>query len=194
MKTFKKRVVLVVVLMLGTLVNYANNKEVNNNLNAKKVKVVFKGTKKGHQLTIKDNYGYVLYSEDIQREGDLRKVFDFSKLSDGNYTLELEKDYQIVVKPLKIDGNKITFDENSKKVIFKPVVRNEDNKLLISKITFDQNPLKVDLYYNDEIIYSETLKGDQLVNRVYKLDKEFKGDYKVVIRNNGRRFSNEFEI
>ncbi len=194
MKTLKKRLVLVVVLMLGTFINYANDKEVNSNLNTKKVRVVFEGTKKGQQLTIKDENGSVLYAEDVKKEGDLRKVFDFSKLSNGNYTLELEKAFQIVVKPLKIENDKIIFDENSKKVIFKPVVRNEDNRLLISKITFDQKPLEVDLYYNNEIIYSETVKGDKLVNRVYKLDKEIKGDYKVVIRNNGRSYSNKFEI
>ncbi|WP_397444786.1 hypothetical protein [Polaribacter sp. R77954] len=194
MKTLKKRLVLVAVVMLGTLANYANDKVVHNNLNAKKVKVVFKGTKKGQQLTIKDQQGTILYSEDVKTEGELSKVFDFSKLNNGSYTLELEKDFQIIVKSLKIEGNKVTFDENAKKVIFKPVVRSIDNKVLISKITFDEKPLDVALYFNNEIIYSETLKGNTILNRVYKLDEEIKGEYKVVIRNNGRSFTNKFEI
>ncbi|MHB0756538.1 hypothetical protein [Polaribacter sp. M15] len=194
MKTLKKRLVLIAIVMLGAFTNYASNKDGNYNLDAKKVKVVFKGAKKGQQLTIKDDNGTVLYSENIKKEGKLSKVFDFSKLNNGNYTLELEKDFQIIVKPLKINGNKVTLDESSKKIIYKPVVRNENNKLFISKIAFDKKPLEVALYYNDEIIYSETVKGDAILNRVYKLDKEIKGGYKVIIRNNGRSFIKEFKI
>ena len=193
MKTIKTRV-LVVVFMLGTLVNYANNEDFNNVLNTKKVKVVFKGAKKGQELRVKDHNGVVLYSENIVTEGKLSKVFDFSKLSDGDYSLELDKDFEIVIKSLKIKGNTATFNKKEEQVIFKPVVRNESNKVMISKISFDEKPLQVDFYFNNEIIYTDTVKGNSIVNRVYKLDETIKGDYRVVIRNNGRSYINEFEI
>lgn len=193
MKTIKTKV-LVVVFMLGTLVNYAGKRNFNNSLDAKKVRVEFKETKKGQLLKVKDENGIILYTEEVQKEGKLSKVFDFSKLTDGNYTVELEKDFQIVVKSLKIDGDTVIFDENSKKVIFKPVVRSINNTLMVSKIAFDEKPLEVSLYFRDEIIYSETLTGEAIVNRIYKLDKEIKGDYKVVIYNNGRSYINNFKI
>lgn len=193
MKTIK-RTVLVVVFMLGTLVNYANNNDFNNILNAKKVKVVFKDAKEGHQLRVKDQNGIVLYSENVKSEGKLTKVFNFAQLNDGNYTLELEKDFQIIVKSLKIEGNTVTFNKVAEKVIFKPVIRNENNKLMISKISFDEKPLEIALYFNDEIIYSETLKGDSIVNRVYKLDEYLKGDYEVIIKNNGRSYTKKFKF
>ena len=193
MKTLKTKV-LVVVFMLGTLVNYANDKKVNSVLNAKKTKVVFKGTKKGHQLTIKDNNGVILHSENVVKNGNLVKFFDFSKLKNGSYTLELEKDFEINIKSIRIENNKVIFDDNANKVIFKPVIRNEENRLMISKITFDEKPLEVVLYYKNEVIYSEVLKANKIVNRVYKLNKEVKGDYTVIIRNNGRSYVNEFKI
>lgn len=193
MKTIK-RTVLVVVLMFGTLVNYANNTENRNELNAKKVKIVFNGTKKGHQLSVKDNDGVILYTENVKSDGNLTKVFNFDELNDGNYTLELEKDFQIVIKPLKIENNKVIFNKAEEKVIFKPVIRKEHNKLMISKIDFDKKPLEVTLYFNDEIIYSETLEGASIINRVYKLDETVKGDYRVVISNNNRNFVNKFKL
>ena len=193
MKTIK-RTVLVVVFMLGTLVNYANKSDFNNELNAKTIKIVFKETKKGEQLRVKDQNGVVLYSENVKSEGKLTKVFNFNELNDGNYTLELEKQFQIVVKSLKIVNNKVIFNAAAEKVIFKPVVRNKNNRLLISKINFDEKPLQVALYFNDEIIYSETLEVDAIVNRVYKLDEKLKGDYKVVIKNNDRSYINNFKI
>lgn len=191
MKTIKNLILVVVFTMTG-FVNFANN--TNTLLDAKKVTIVFNDAKKGHKLTVKDNYGTILHSENVTKEGKLIKKFDFSKLENGNYSLELEKDFQIIIKSIKIEGNNVTFNENSKKVIFKPVIRNEDNKLMISKIAFDKKPLKVVLYYNNEVIYSETVKGDSIVNRVYILDKKIKGNYRVVVNNNGRSYSNEFKI
>lgn len=193
MKTLKKRLV-VVVLMLVTLVNYSNDKKVNVELNAKKTRVVFKGTKKGQQLTIKDNNGVILHLESVNKEGTLIKLFDFSKLNDGDYTLELEKDFEIIVKTLKVKNNKVIFDKKAEKVIFKPVVRSINNRILVSKIAFDKKPLKVAIYYNNDEIYSEVLKSDTIINRIYKLDEKVKGDYSVVITNNGRNYLSEFKI
>lgn len=193
MKTIKRRV-LVVVFMLATLVNYANNTDLNNTIDAKKVIVVFKDAKKGQHLKVKDNNGVIIYSENVTKEGKLTKVFDFSNLKDGAYTLELEKDFQIVVKSMRIENSQVIFNEDANKIIFKLLIRNEENKLMITKIAFDEQPLKIALYYNNEVIYSESVKGGSIVNRVYKLDEEIKGDYKVIIHNNGRSYSNEFEI
>ncbi len=193
MITIKRRV-LVAVFMLATLVNFANNSEVRNVSNTKNVKVVFDKVKKGQKLTIKDIHGVILYTENVAKEGKLIKTFDFSQLVDGNYTLELEKDFQIVVKSLKIEEGNVSLNDASEKVILKPVIRNEENLLMITKIAFDKQPLEVALYYNDEIIYTETVEGGSILNRVYKLDEELKGDYKVVIQNNGRSYSNIFKI
>lgn len=196
MKANKKSFVLVVVFMLGTLLNYANNnaKGINKTINAEKVKVAFKNVKKGHELTIKDDKGVQLHSEIVSRRGLLTKVFDFSSLKDGKYTIELDKDFEIVVKTLEIKNNKVIFNEDSKSVFFKPVVRNDDNLLLISKLGFKKEPLKIALYFDDAIIYSETVKDEASLERVYKLDEKLKGDYKVVITDTKSSYTHDFKI
>lgn len=193
MKTIKRKV-LVAVFMLATFINFANNNDLNTLLSADKVKVVFNDAKKGNTLTIKDANNIILHSEEITKEGTLIKTFNFSALENGMYTLELEKDFQIVVKAIKVKNNTVTFVEDAERLIFKPIVRNNENKLMISKIAFDAEPLKISIYYKNEIIYSETLEGEQILNRVYSLDKEMKGDYKVVSYNNGRSYVNNFKF
>jgi hypothetical protein len=84
--------------------------------------------------------------------------------------------------------------EKAENVIFKPVIRHESDKLMISKIIFDKKPLDITLYFKDEIIYSETIKGGPIVNRIYKLDLKAKGDYKIVIENNGRSYKETFKL
>jgi hypothetical protein len=193
MKTMKTKV-LAVAFILGAFVNYANSTNLNNVLNAKKVTIEFNDAKKGHLLTIKDKDGTILHSENVIKEGRLVKIFDFSKLENGVYSLELNKDFEIIVKTLEVKNNKVLFNENSKKVVFKPVIRNKKNILMISQIAFDKKPIKVVLFFDDEIIYSETIKSEVILNRVYKLDKEIKGNYKVIVYSNNRNYIQDFTI
>lgn len=193
MKTIKRKV-LVVVLMLGTLLNYANNGIEFKSINAKKVKVVFNDVKKGHSITIIDNQGANLHTEEITIKGDITKVFDFSNLLDGRYTIELNKDYEILVNYFDVINNAVVFNDNLDKTIFKPVVKNENSLIMISKIAFDKEPMKVEIYYNDDIINTEVITGQGILKRVYKLDVTKKGNYKVIISNNKRSYYNNFKI
>jgi len=193
MRTIKRKV-FVAIFMLVTIVNFANNKDLNTLFSADKVKVTFNNAKKGNQLTIKDANGTILHSEEILKKGTLVKTFNLSELENGIYTLELEKDFQIVVKSVKVNNRNVTFLVEAEKLIFKPIVRNKENKLMITKIAFDEEPLKISIYYKNEIIYSETLEGGKILNRVYSLDKGLKGEYKVVSYNNGRSYVNNFKI
>ncbi len=194
MKTIKRRV-LVVVFMLGTLFNYANNeKEFNKTVDAKKVKVVFKDVKKGQLLSVKDKNGFQLHSETVSSQGELTKFFDLSSLNNGVYTIELNKEFEVIITSLLVNDNNVSFIKGSEKIIFKPVIRNIENLVLVSKMNFDKKPVKIALFYNDEIIYSETLKGELMLKRVYRLDKELKGDYKVIVYCDDESYSNEFKI
>ena len=200
MKT-NKRLVLVVVFMLGTLFNYANNdKDFNRIVNAKKVRVAFNNVKKGNQLTIKDQKGTQLHSQIVYKEGNLNTLFDLSSLKDGEYTVELNKDFEIIVKTLEIKDNKVIINKNSRKVIFKPVIRNKKNILMISKISFDKEPMKIELYFEDVIIYSETVnysedkKTETSLNRVYNFKENKIGDYKVVVKSKDKNYVHSFKI
>jgi hypothetical protein len=194
MKTIQTKV-LVVVIMLGSFINYANNDmDFNKTLNAKKVKVAFKNVKKGHQLTLKNEKGVKLHSEIVSRTGLLTKTFDLSSLNDGIYTIELNKDYEIIVKTIEVKNNKVIFNKDSKKVILKPVIRSKENILMISKTNFHKKSMKIALYFEDEIIYSETLESEKIFNRVYKLDKEIKGEYSVVLYINNRSYFHNFKL
>jgi hypothetical protein len=195
MKTIKRKV-LVVVFMLVTLFNYANNKnDFNETVNADKVKVVFQNAKKGQQLTVNDENGIQLHAETVSKEGELTKFFDFSPLNDGLYTIELNKEFVVVIKSLEVKNKKVLFIKDSEKVIFKPVIRTKENLVLISKINFDKKPIRIALYFNGEVIFSETVKDEDLLKRAYRLENRIiKGDYKVIVNHNDISYIKEFTI
>ena len=194
MKTIIKTI-LVVTLMFGTLISYANdNKESTNAVAVKRVKVEYKAVKKGNALTIKNEYGITIYKQVLQSSGNYTKTFDLTNLEDGIYTTELEKDFEILVKKLEVKDGFVTFYKNENEVIFKPVIRTEGNLVMISKIEFGDQPLNVTLYYQNNIIVSDKLNGEKILNRVYKLSEAEKGAYKVVINTDNRTYVKDFTI
>ncbi|WP_218598134.1 hypothetical protein [Polaribacter sp. NJDZ03] len=194
MKTIMKTI-LVVTLMFGTLISYANNNtEPTNTVAAKKVKAEYKNVKKGNALTIKNEYGITIYKQVLQSAENDTKTFDLTNLEDGLYTTELEKDFEIIVKKLEVKDGYVTFYKDENEVIFKPVIRTEGNLVMISKIEFGDQPLNVTLYYQNNIIVSDKLNGEKILNRVYKLSEAEKGAYKVVINTDNRTYVKDFTI
>lgn len=191
MRTTIRKSVLVAFLF-GTLISYANDM-VNpvKGVDGDNVKSAVIEVKKGEVFTIKNEQGVSLYKSTIK--GNFQKVFDLTDLEDGIYITELEKTNEIEVKKLMIKANEVTF--LNEKMIYKPVVRTNGDLLLVSKINFSKEPLAVKIYYNGEVIFSESVVNDEAVlRRIYKLSTSERGDYSVVFQANNRIFKENFSI
>lgn len=195
MKTTK--IILFVVLIFMSLTNYANEKvePISTSLDARNAIVQY-SDKKEYILTIKDDKGVIIYEQKIlePKHYEYSKIFDTSHLKDGNYTAELEKGYEIIIHKIKVKDGELIFLKESSNTIFKPVIRTDSNLVLISKIAFNKNPLHIVLYYKDSIILSETVKGEAILNRVYRLSEKEKGRYRVIIRSDDRTYVKNFKI
>ncbi|MCL7765542.1 hypothetical protein MPF19_19180, partial [Polaribacter sp. Z014] len=165
--------IILVALMFGTLITNANDKDNTNSKEAKRtVKVEFNNVKKGQTLTIKNANGLTVYSNDIQNSGDYSRTFDFSALENGIYSAELNKDFEIIIKQFYVENGLVTFLNNKNEKIFKPVIRTENNLLYVSKIAFNKEPLKVVIYFNNEVVLSNTIQGENILKRIYKLSEK----------------------
>ncbi len=179
--------------LFGSLLSNAN--ELANNLKglaAEKVKVTFNDVQKGNTLFIKNIAGAVVYKQQIKTSGAYTKTFDLSKLEEGTYSTELDKDFEIIIKEFTVADGKVNF--TAQKTVFKPVLRTKDNLILFSQISFSKKPTKIIVYYEDEMIYSETIDKTthNIVNRTLKLEEDIKGAYKVVVKNSGKSYLKEF--
>ncbi len=180
-------------LMLGTLSSYA----IGITLLEKKrteVKTNLINVKKGQRIYIKNSAGKVLHEKTIARNGTYEKAFDFTSLQNGYYLLEVNKDFQIEVIPFTVVANKATFYPKEEKTIFKPVVRVQNNKVLVSKLEHESTPMRVTIYFEKDVILMDTIKGETVLQRVYKLRDDIKGNYKVVIKANSRTYINKFSL
>jgi hypothetical protein len=180
--------------MFGTLIGHANENDTRFSLlKERKIKVEFKTVKKGELISIKNEKGAIIYSGEIKKSGSFARIFDLSSLKEGNYTTELEKDFEIIIKSFSVLKGDITFGKE--KTIFKPVIRNEKDLILISKLSFEKKTVKINLYYNNDLIFSETVtNSDTLLKRVYKLSKKEKGNYSVVMHCDDKNYTKNFNI
>jgi hypothetical protein len=182
------------VAMMASVMGYANT---DNSLKKEKVRAVLTLTdvKKGHELVIKDTNLLVLYRESIVQNGTYSKGFDLTALPDGNYFFELEKDVKIVIMPFTVTANKVKFEKEKEAIIFKPIMRVVNNKLLVSRLSFEAQPLNVEIYYEasfretSSLIFSEKIEDTKIIERIYELSKRKKGDYIIVFTTQGREFT-----
>ena len=157
MKTMKT-LMLVVILGLTTIVK-AESKGLNKSYLAKAVVIDFENVKKGQLLQVLDSQGFIIYSEELASDGNYEKVFNFDALLNGMYTIELEKDFEILVRPFQIKDYAILFDNSKEFKRFKPFVSTENNLLKISKLNLASLPINLKIFYKDELIYSESIKN-----------------------------------
>jgi len=145
-------------------------------------------------IFIKNNTGKIIYEKPGNIYSNKIEDIDFSHFKNGYYTLEINKDFQIEIKPFTIISGEVIFHKKGEKTIFKPVIRAKKNKILISKLNFEAFTMKVDIYYEDELILSDNIKGEKLIEKTYSLQKEKKGNYKVITTVNDRRYTKEFSL
>jgi len=189
MKTIVKTT-LVLAFLCGSIVSYGSSK-IGELLDGITVTAV----KKGHQILVKDQSGDVLHKETVTTDNSFTSVFDFEKLNDGLYTLEVAKDFEINTKKFVVADHKVTFLENSEEKSFKPVFRQDGKRVFITQLTLNpEKELDIKIYFEDELISNETVSGDAILNRVYHLKEDVSGKYTVVMRNNNRTYKESFKI
>ncbi len=196
MKKLTKKSLIVLGLFVSML-TYANSdietiKEKEPNV----TNISFKMVKLGSMLSIKDMNGIVLYKESIIKSGDYSKGFDLTSLPNGDYFFELDTELEIVVIPFNVVSNQVAFKKEEKSTIFKPFVRVKDDKVFVSRVSFEKSPIEYSIYYKDnyDLVLTEKIKDQKYLKRIYDFSTAQKGNYVFVFKSNGRKFTKTVKI
>ncbi|WP_136482517.1 hypothetical protein [Cognatitamlana onchidii] len=178
------------VALFATIMGFANDAKILIDNKTKTTALVLEDVKKGNQIYIKDNNGFVLYKELIETNGIYKKGFDLNNLPDGTYIFEVEKDLEINTIPFTVKANHVVFNEEQESTIFKPHTRQEDDLVFISKLASSAESISIKVYavYNDSsaLVHSENIENETILERIYKLEK---GQYKIVINANNKTYT-----
>jgi hypothetical protein len=180
-----------------SLLGFANDlKEPVKEKEPKVTSLSFAKVSKGSMLLIKDFNGLVLYKEAIQETGEYSKGFDLTSLPNGDYYFELDTELEVVVIPFEVDSSEVNFHKEDKTTIFKPMVRVKDDKVFVSRTSFEAAPMDFKIYYasNSDVVLSEKFENEPFIERVYDFSSSKKGEYLFVFRSNGRKYIKSVKI
>lgn len=192
MKNLIKRSLLTLAL-LTLLASNAMNNETNlyNNkiiVKGKLIDLNLKFTDGGLKVNVKDDFGFVLYN-DTYIGSEFARKFDLTSLPNGNYYFEIEGQTKIITIPFKVNSSNVDFQKEEESIFYKPILRMEGDSIYISKVTFNNEPFKIELYDNDShLLYEEELKGAISLDRKLNISKLESGEYKFMMISKSRVF------
>ena len=188
---------LIALALSVSLMGYAN--DLKNPTKEKEPNVTslnFAKVSQGSTLFIKDFNGLTLYKEAIQQTGEYSKGFDLTALPDGSYFFELDSELRIVVIPFEVKSSEVNFKKEEKNTILKPIVRVSDDKVFVSRTSFEASPLQYKLYYaeNSDLVLSEKFESETIIEKVYDFSDAQKGEYLFVFWSDGRKYVKSVKI
>lgn len=174
--------------MLFAFVAFANTLMASGNLKVnivpltseKAVVAISNNTVSNFQISIENSNGEVIYYKETASDSkDFRKVFDFSNLSAGNYTLTATIDGTTTEREFAVEKNKIAVGKE--KTAIEPYFTFNKGLLAVSYLNFSEENLLVNFYDNNGLVYSKEL-GDQFaITKGFDLSKLASGNYTVIL-------------
>jgi hypothetical protein len=140
-------------------------------------------------MSIEDKTGAIVYYKQTNNSiTDYRKVYDFAGLEAGEYVFNLKVNDTKVSNNFEVSDNGIVVGES--KMRFAPYFNYEEKEgvLQLSYLNFDKEPLKLNFYNENGLVYKTELGKDFNIVTGYDLSKLEKGNYRVVLTS----YSNEY--
>ena len=191
MKNLIKNSILIVAFFT-TIVMSALNDESGFNfkvVDAKMVSLTLENNDGSSKVSIVDSFGEVLYKESFKGTY-FSKKYDLLTLPVGDYYFEVEGQTKIKLMPFTVTEKEVAFNNEVETIYYKPTVREQGDKIHISKIALNNEALTVVLYNNvNEALYLEKLDGDLNLEKTLNISKLKKGNYKLVLVEAGKTFS-----
>lgn len=151
--------------------------------------VSFEKIARGNRVFIRNSQGIIFLKKVIEKSESYDRAFDLTALPDGNYTFEVEKGLKIKITPFAIFLNEVVFFKEKQTVIHKPIIRVKENTFTFSRLSTTSESLVLEIYNNkNELIISKKFEKLMIVSRGFIFPKNEKGDYKIVIKTEGRIF------
>lgn len=139
------------------------------------VKIDYGTDAKVLSLDVTDQNGNTLYT---YQHPEKTQSFDFSKVPDGNYYINVENDKTISTTLVSKKDNAIRINKDYR-FIMKPVFQQKDKKLDLYYVNSNRTPVEVDIYdANHNVVYSYT-SDDALVQKQFDFSQSAYGVYTV---------------
>lgn len=158
----------------------------------KTVSFVVSNVQKSVGLSLIDRNDRVLYAENIEVNGEYKRTYNFDKLPEGEYFLEVESATKVKRYPIVVNtySARLFYEKNNE--MFKPIVSVRNSMVYVNLLSLDKSPLHIEVYDdNDTLLHEETLKGAYELGKMYDFSNVHKGSYTLVLTHKNKTFVKE---
>jgi len=138
-----------------------------------------------------ENGDLVYYKQSVKPLNTYQKIFDFSKLENGIYTMNLKVNDTRLSKNFEVASNGIYVGES--KMRFDSYFSYANDVLKLSFLNFDQDNLTLNIYDESGLVYESKLGKDFNIVSGYDLSALARGKYSVVLSSKNDEFTYTLE-
>lgn len=131
-------------------------------------------------ISLYDAAGVALIKEKVDKV-TYGKVFNLAKLPTGAYELVIKTSNRDIVQPIKLTLDGVEVDVNRRKVYFAPTILTNKTNLDISFFQGKITDVTVNIYQDNELVFTEDFNNIIKVERRYDLTSMPKGKYNVTV-------------
>lgn len=184
----------VTVLLLNTSNVLANNSKPELKIlnSERKIITLNAGNLEQTTLTIRvfDKEGVNLLREDVAINNNLSKAYNFSKLPNGTYEVEIEDLTSIRNYVVIINKENFNIIENGEKEIYKPIVNTVNKSVSVNLLNLEREDIVLSIFNRaGEKVYSEQIKQTAAIHKKYDLSVLPTGKYSVSINSKTKSFN-----
>ncbi|MFV0378117.1 MAG: hypothetical protein ACK5JD_12555 [Mangrovibacterium sp.] len=182
MKTMKTFIAIIAVALGANVAIAGGNPRVDIlPLNADRAVVAISGEADAqYEISIENERGEVVYYKETEGiQADYRKIFNFSKLEDGDYKLTASVNGISSTRNFTVNANEIAVGEMSYAAA--PVFTFANDVLRVAYLNYPGEKVNLKIYSGNELVYDKTIDANFAVNEGLNLTKLESGNYHVVL-------------
>ena len=196
-----KKIIICTILFLGVFSLASANSDVRSikitQYGTTKLSLVMDGISPGVEakISLEDEKGYVLISEMVKKTSSFGKIFNLKNLPEGEYNMVVNTQTRKTIQPIVLTATDIEIDIKKRKVVFHPVIRQNENFLDVSWFAGRMASVKV-IVLNGKggTVFEDTIKNVIKVEKRYNVAQLGIGNYTVKVRTPYDMYSHELII
>ncbi|MFV0590980.1 MAG: hypothetical protein ACK5M7_06315 [Draconibacterium sp.] len=140
---------------------------------------------------VAENGDLVYYKQSAKPLNTYQKVFDFSQLANGKYSMNLKVNDTRLSKDFEVASNGISVGES--KMRFDPYFAYADDVLKLSYLNFDGENMSLNIYDSNGLVYESKLGKEFNMVNGYDLSALARGKYQVVLSSLNNEYTYSIE-
>ena len=194
MKTILATITIGVSALISTVDAYAGDgMEITPITSEKKARVELKNPKSiDVSVFVTNEEGKVVHEETLQSQRSYGRMYDFTNLKDGKYTIISDDDYITTTTEVKVGRSNVEVLNNEFE--YKPIFSTKESSIMVNYLNINAEDIKFSIEGEQGILYESAEGSDISFQKKMSISKMHPGDYYANIEVGSKTYSYYFYV